>query len=698
MAWNQEGPQRAVGVREILLHPYGDNRTYAFLDATSSLSFNPRFNSGELRGADSLAETAAIREALEWDFTAGGFDPDAYAVVYGVNQEDGGIVGTETEHKVLKIKVGENLPYFTIYAIASDDELGDHLVVLYRCKLTTDNTSGFSYGAFFTIGGSGLALPDPENDNNLMKLSTHSQRVNVYDESGTTYVPTDDDYGRYPYGFRESIVQRKFFSTQHYLTRFAWDTRTTYAPDSTTPSNVEATYAALNSNAGAATGIDVQTDSTFGERIFGTGNTKFIALPESFTDEYPDGAESIDYNTADTFVAATAVTGTNEVDEFQYLVERITADDPDLTALVVGRLGGNDINLSTLEIQGVPTAGDQPNNSDWVNAASGAFTYNATNGVISIVSSEFGYGNSTNADVWVRYRTNNFYVGFPTAQSTAIYYRVNDVQVLQIGSNTDVAAGNIKVYLTQSQSLFGARELEASEYTYIAPSVTGGVVTELGRLVVDTRAVEARLVAAYNASNPTSYDTSNTLFPPRNRLAITVGIENGTVTHYARLSSAENFTFTPVIGSAEQMGNDTITAANGRINNATAEFKVGGVDMNAQLIMFNKVFSVTGGTSADPDIVYTQPSRGGDTMPFFNLQGMSQANDAESTAIVEAPRAQTSADTDGFNDQEYQNNTISLNLLRWGRSAPTQDDQRVCLIYRNYKRFTNLPSGPQAYV
>ena len=73
---------------------------------------------------------------------------------------------------------------------------------------------------------------------------------------------------------------------------------------------------------------------------------------------------------------------------------------------------------------------------------------------------------------------------------------------------------------------------------------------------------------------------------------------------------------------------------------------------------------------------------------------MAQANDAESTAIVEAPRAQVTSSTDGFNDAQYQNNSISLNLIRRGRGKTIQD-RKVCLVYRNYRRYTTLPTGPE---
>ena len=655
MAWNQLGPQRAVGVREILLHPYGDNTRYAFLDATSSLSFNPRFNSGELRGADSLAETAAIREALEWDFTAGGFDPDTYGIVYGIEDVAGGVDGGPDEHRLLKIRVGENLPYFTAYAIASDDEIGDHLVVLYRCKLTTDNTSGFSYGSFFTVGGSGLALPDPDNDNNLMKLSTHTQRVDVYEESGALYQKSDDDFGRYPYGFREAVVQRKFFSNDHLFTRFEWEPT---KPVITNAEGSKPTYVTATN-------------------AFGSGFAKGFELPAQFTTLYPDGNPKIDYASDTTgsspnkSLGSTALASSPSVpfNKFSYEIAGTVAGGKSTIPVI-----GSGIDDTTLQVWVISSTGNTPESAGSVELLrttgtplAGEFAYNSATDEISVATTRNG------SILYVKYTSNRHWVGVATAIDS-LFYNVVPTNIYYAGGWSNVSASNVNVYLTQSRTEFGTKTLSGSNYDYIPAVVEDNVVTELGYVRV--------------------FPTGVTGVADRDPITIQLG--RGDAVHYSRISSAENFTFTPVIGSAEQMGNDTITAANGRINNATAEFKIGGVEMAAQLIMFNKVFSVA--TRGNGDLVYTQPTRGGDTMPFFNLQGMSQANDAESTAIVEAPRAQTSADTDGFNDQEYQNNTISLNLLRWGRRAPTQEDQRVCLIYRNYKRFTNLPDRPQAYV
>jgi hypothetical protein len=149
---------KPFGLRDIKITSIGGTPTQADLPAAQTLTFRPRFTSGELMGDDSLVSVVAFVNAYEWQLSAGGISLEALAIMVGQTVVAAGTTPNQT--KTLNIGAGDQMPYFKIYGKSVGENATDDIhVKLYKCKINSMEGQ-FQDGQFYITQASGIAIDD----------------------------------------------------------------------------------------------------------------------------------------------------------------------------------------------------------------------------------------------------------------------------------------------------------------------------------------------------------------------------------------------------------------------------------------------------------------------------------------------------------------------------------------------------------
>lgn len=128
------------------------------LPAAQTMTFTPRLLGGELKGNDSIVAVGAAAEALEWSLENGGLPLDAIALVTGWTATESG--STPSKINTLTARAGTAFPYFKIYGKVLGTGGDDVHVKVFKAKLTGNIDGQFSYGEFYVVKMSGIAVDD----------------------------------------------------------------------------------------------------------------------------------------------------------------------------------------------------------------------------------------------------------------------------------------------------------------------------------------------------------------------------------------------------------------------------------------------------------------------------------------------------------------------------------------------------------
>lgn len=160
------------GMRDVKLTPYTDadgtvlGDTSVDLPNMQTLSFEEAEDFTDLRGDDRTVTTHGSGATVNWELQAGGISADAYAIMSGAVTNSGGVVPA-TVTTVRKLGSGVR-PYFKAEGRVISDSGGDVHCILYRCR-SNDTISGeFTDGDFFVTDAKGVALPMPDDANDLL--------------------------------------------------------------------------------------------------------------------------------------------------------------------------------------------------------------------------------------------------------------------------------------------------------------------------------------------------------------------------------------------------------------------------------------------------------------------------------------------------------------------------------------------------
>jgi len=146
---------KPFGLRDIKVVPLPSGSPVD-LPAAQTLTWKPRFRSGELSGDDALQSVVAFVDAYEWSLGAGGISLEALAVLVGNTVSSSGT--TPNQVKTLNIAAGDNMPYFKIYGKALGENTNDDIhVKIYKAKLTSMEGQ-FQDAQFYITSCSGLAV------------------------------------------------------------------------------------------------------------------------------------------------------------------------------------------------------------------------------------------------------------------------------------------------------------------------------------------------------------------------------------------------------------------------------------------------------------------------------------------------------------------------------------------------------------
>ena len=130
--------------------------TQVDLPSAQTLMFRETVVSGELRGDDSLQAVVAISEGLEWELSAGGISPTAYALMTGRTVANAGTTPNQTQ--TLTAQAEASFPYFKIYGKSVGDSGDDVHVKIFKAKLTEPIEGTFENGEFFVTSCKGIGI------------------------------------------------------------------------------------------------------------------------------------------------------------------------------------------------------------------------------------------------------------------------------------------------------------------------------------------------------------------------------------------------------------------------------------------------------------------------------------------------------------------------------------------------------------
>lgn len=141
----------------------------------TQLKLTPTFIEKQLKGDESVIDTYAKLEQIDWSIEYGVVSLDALAIMIGGTVTSGGVEPNQTQTFTL---TKNDLPqYFKLEAKTDYTDVGDAHFILYKCKCTSfDYTlQGEEYA---TISASGKAIPTM-NDGKVKDIVFNETAVEI---------------------------------------------------------------------------------------------------------------------------------------------------------------------------------------------------------------------------------------------------------------------------------------------------------------------------------------------------------------------------------------------------------------------------------------------------------------------------------------------------------------------------------------
>lgn len=171
-----------LGLRGLLVCKFNINAGsfeggVANLDSDQMLTVESEGDTDELRDSGKIARLLAVMTKANITITQGGIDFSALAVLTGASTETSG--STPNRRRRMKLKAGNNLPYFGIIGEAYTDDGGVVPVGLKVCKLnkyptiTMDGTE--NKFQISEMEGTAICAPD---DDDLIYIETQETLAN----------------------------------------------------------------------------------------------------------------------------------------------------------------------------------------------------------------------------------------------------------------------------------------------------------------------------------------------------------------------------------------------------------------------------------------------------------------------------------------------------------------------------------------
>jgi hypothetical protein len=171
--------QFPYGLRDIEITPINADGSYGSpveLNAEQTLSGQLVVSNAELRGADKVVTSVTMIDRADWSLDEGGLPLEAMEAMLGGTLTTSGT--TPNEKKTLSFAGGGSFPYFKLEGRAlTPDPGGDFHMVLYRCQVTSPPQWQMQDQNFLVSSISGVALPDPNNDDKIFDVVSNETAV-----------------------------------------------------------------------------------------------------------------------------------------------------------------------------------------------------------------------------------------------------------------------------------------------------------------------------------------------------------------------------------------------------------------------------------------------------------------------------------------------------------------------------------------
>jgi len=153
--------ERPFGLREVEITPSGGSAIE--LQAERVMSFTPRYDTGELEGADIIVEVAARMVGYDWEIEEGGVPLGLLKSILGGSLTSSG--STPNQVYYWDRAADDAVVYFKAQGRAIAEDAGDIEVTLYKCKVTSNPTVRLEKGAFVVSNLSGVGIADTASSN-----------------------------------------------------------------------------------------------------------------------------------------------------------------------------------------------------------------------------------------------------------------------------------------------------------------------------------------------------------------------------------------------------------------------------------------------------------------------------------------------------------------------------------------------------
>ncbi len=170
------GDSKPFGLHDVKLTDIA-GLNQADLPSSQLLTYTPRLAGGELMGDDQIKSVASFIIGADWTLESGGISLAALAIMTGQPVTVAGTSPQETA--TFSLAGGARMPYFRIYGQALGEGNDDFHVKLFKCKLTGNLEGNFAGESFLVTKCSGVAVPDPDNENKIEEWVANETATNL---------------------------------------------------------------------------------------------------------------------------------------------------------------------------------------------------------------------------------------------------------------------------------------------------------------------------------------------------------------------------------------------------------------------------------------------------------------------------------------------------------------------------------------
>ena len=148
--------ERPFGLREVKITPVGV--AVVALQVERVMSFTPRYDTGELEGADIITDVASRMIGYDWEIEEGGVPLGLLQGILGGTLTSSGT--TPNQAYYWERGAAHTALYFKAQGRAIAEDAGDIEVTLYKCKVTGNPEVRMEKGNFIVSNLTGVGIAD----------------------------------------------------------------------------------------------------------------------------------------------------------------------------------------------------------------------------------------------------------------------------------------------------------------------------------------------------------------------------------------------------------------------------------------------------------------------------------------------------------------------------------------------------------